>query len=125
MEKRLKNYIQFILRKASVRWKPRNEAKVRARVSRGQYKCSVCNGIFRRTQVEMDHKEPVVPLDTSFQEMSLELYCERLLVPVDGWQCICKECHAIKSGLENSVRAEYKGEVVELDIKEFELNDKE
>jgi hypothetical protein len=125
LEKRLKNYIQFILRKASVRWKPRNEAKVRARVSRGQYKCSVCAGIFRRTEVEMDHKEPVVPLDTTYQEMSLELYCERLLVPVDGWQCVCKECHAIKSGLENSVRAEYKGEVVELDIKEFELIEKE
>lgn len=73
----------------------------------------------------MDHKEPVVPLDTNFQEMSLELFCERLLVAVDEWQCLCKECHAIKSGLENSVRAEYKGEVVELDIKEFELIEKE
>ncbi len=90
------------LRRASYRWPPRNEAMREAKISRGIYKCAACKGEFRRKDVQMDHREPVVDPKSGF--IGWESYIERLLPDRCGWQCLCRPCHNSKSKAENAER---------------------
>lgn len=101
MNPRKKAFALQILRRGSYKWAPRNEALRRARVSRGIYKCAICETLVPNKQKDLDHVVPVVPVEgwDNFDGVIDRLYAE-----LEGWQVICKPCHALKTGLENSVR---------------------
>lgn len=67
-------------------------------------KCTSCNKMEPAYLLEIDHEEPVVPIDSSFEDMSIDelvnrIWCdERLLNPM------CKSCHKLKSKEENKNR---------------------
>lgn len=95
-------WVKGVLRRASLRWPPRNEALVRARVARGDYECAMCKGIFKRQQVDLDHISPVVDVEdgfTGFDEFVETLFCD-----VENFAVLCKECHAQKTSLEVQYR---------------------
>ena len=102
------------LRRASIKWYPRNIAKKLARVEnptftlekendrcRIGYRCNDCQGIYRNNNINLDHIVPVVSPDVGFE--TFDKYIERLYTGVDGWQVLCKECHKIKTFLEKQL----------------------
>lgn len=96
-------FVKFALRRASLKWPPRNQAMRNARVERGKYKCAMCEEIFGPTEVQLDHIKPVVDIQEGF--VDLNTYVERLLPYEDGWQCLCKSCHDIKTSIEDAMRS--------------------
>lgn len=66
------------------------------------YICAKCGLCFNVKDVQVDHIEPVVPINheiTSWDE-----YINRLFCDIDNLQVLCKPCHLIKSNNENNDR---------------------
>ena len=75
-----------------------------------RYRCAECGGSFPATKTQIDHLEPVIPLDTPAKEMSFDEIINRMWCPIDNLQCVCVECHKIKSKAENAERRRIKKE---------------
>jgi len=76
-----------------------------------RYKCAACGGDFTLGEVQVDHIDPVVPLDTEGRNLSWDTIYDRLLnVDPEDLQILCKKCHLEKSVKENSVRRAHKRE---------------
>lgn len=87
----------------SYKWKPRNQALINARVGRGLYICNKCKDIFHVKKVQIDHIEPIVPVDKGFT--TWDDYIKRMFCDVEGFQVLCKDlCHATKSKIESELR---------------------
>jgi len=94
------------LRRASYKWPPRNEAKKKAKVSRGYYRCAICKEVFHYKQMQLDHIIPIIPVTTgwiSYNDFIKRLFCESL-----GFQYLCKPDHKEKTKKENQIRYENK-----------------
>jgi hypothetical protein len=109
------NFIKNTLRRASYRWPGRNEALTAARVARGFYKCAVCSvDSFKRTEVNLDHIEPVVPVESDWHladgSPDWNIFIKRLFVGPQGFQVICINCHDAKTMIEDQMRADYNAE---------------
>lgn len=104
MQKSLKNFVIRVLRRESLKWPARNKVYKAARVARGQYKCAICGCISRAKDTFMDHVDPVVSVTDGWQ--GFDVFIERLFVPEEGWQAVCKTCHDAKSKEENTIRRE-------------------
>lgn len=102
MDTKLKNFVITILRRASYKWKPRNNTLKAAKVSYGKYTCNVCKGIYARKDVVLDHKIPVVDPIHGFQ--GFDEYIERMFVDESGFQVLCSPCHDIKTANERIIR---------------------
>ena len=114
-QSRFNSFIKSALRTASVRWEPRytalNNAFVDRRVNQKtgkmakHFECANCHGLFPQKEVEVNHKEPVVPLTglTSWDEVIDRMFCE-----IDGLEVLCKVCHKAHTQLENQERKKYK-----------------
>lgn len=113
----MQNWLVPVIRRASYRWPPRNEALKRARVERGLYKCAQCSGIFSREFVVIDHKIPVVGSEgfTTWDE-----YIERMFCNVDNFQILCFIDHEIKTKEEAHARKAHRDK-----LKEQKKNDNE
>lgn len=97
----LKTWIVPRLRRLSYQWPPRNQAKANARVSRGKYKCAICQRIFGPQEVVLDHINPVVPVDGY---VDLGSFVESLFCNIEGYQVLCHEDHDKKTVAENIIR---------------------
>lgn len=102
----LKTWLIPKLRRLSLMWPPRNEAKKLARVSRGVYKCAKCQELFKDKETRMDHIHPVVDVTIGFEDLGK--YVESLFVYENGWQCLCLKCHDEKTEQEDSLRTNKK-----------------
>jgi 5-methylcytosine-specific restriction endonuclease McrA len=100
--KRFKNFIIGLLRRGSYKWAARSDALRAAKVERGKYTCNMCKGIFRHKEVAVDHIQPVIDPNDGF--VSWDEYIERMYVPMDGFQVLCKTCHDAKTRIENAMR---------------------
>lgn len=96
-----KRFVISALRRVSLRWAPRNEAKKAARIERGFYLCAHCKKAFGPKEVHLDHIKPVVRISgfTNWDD-----YLERLLPDVNDFQVLCSGCHDIKTMIENNGR---------------------
>jgi hypothetical protein len=99
-------FVRNELRKSFKRYPSYYQCKIAARVSRGAYKCAKCEKLFKEKETEVDHREPVVPINIAGKDQSLEDYVNRLFVEVDKLDCLCKPCHKEKSSREMSLRKE-------------------
>lgn len=101
------SWVKAKLRNASIQWPAKTEAKRLARVSRGIYKCAMCQEArFREKEIQLDHIKPVVGIKEGFT--TWDQYIERLLPDVQGYQVLCLSCHSIKTDLENKMRVKLK-----------------
>lgn len=107
------------LRNIARRWPEKNKARARAarRVQVGLFKngkpkyqtmfeCSWCEELFEKESTQMDHTAPVVDPEVGFIDWNT--YIARLLCSADGFTCMCKPCHQLKTLDENSQRREVK-----------------
>lgn len=114
-ESRYQSFIKSALRTASVRWPPRYETlnnacvgvKVNEKTGRKakHYECVMCVGHYPQKDVQVNHKEAVVPLSgfTSWDDIIERLFCE-----ADGLEVLCKECHKTITKEENDERRAYR-----------------
>ena len=88
-----------------MRSKERSECLKKARVDRGLYICNICNTVVPAKQIQIDHRNVVVPL-TGFD--GFDNFIERLWCPEDQLQACCKMCHDTKTKAEREVRKQLK-----------------
>jgi hypothetical protein len=111
--------MQILTRRAWPFWPPKQMALELAKkvimmgktgtLKRCFYKCAHCGkDDFTIKQVQIDHIEPKINPKTGFQ--GIEDWILRTFVSVDMLQCLCLECHKIKSTGENAVRREVRNE---------------
>jgi len=110
-----KQFLQPILRKASLRWWARQEVIKRTNVSRGVYRCEMCEDEFPRKEIHVDHIDPIIPVDGSFTDWNT--YIDRLFCLPEELQGLCIGCHASKTQIENEIRKKYKTLKKKLDSK--------
>jgi 5-methylcytosine-specific restriction endonuclease McrA len=102
----LKAFVIRTLRRASMRWPPKNEALVKSRIERGLYQCAMCKNAFKKKDVNVDHIDPVVSIETGFT--TFDDFINRLFVEADKMQVLCSTCHDSKSLVESGVRDHYR-----------------
>jgi len=113
---RFNSFIKSTLRRATMRWRPIQEAKKAARVSRGKYLCAACGKVVpasikekgkRVSNVYVDHIDPVINPKTGF--VSWDEVISRMFIELDGLQVLCKKCHSAgKTADERRIAAKYK-----------------
>ena len=109
---KLKSWLISGLRRMTMRFPPRNEALKAAKVGKklnpktgrmcDHYKCAGCLNEFPGKEIAMDHIQPIVEPGVGF--VNWDVYMQRMWVPVEQWQPLCKECHTKKSSLERQER---------------------
>jgi len=73
-----------------------------------QYVCAQCLKTFGQGGIQVDHIEPVIPVNKRAREMSWDLIINRLFCVVGNLQVLCKKCHKIKSEVEREQRKNYR-----------------
>ena len=71
-------------------------------------RCESCQKIEALYQLEVDHKVPVVPKESSLKEMSWDTLVNNVFCDESNLAVICKFCHRQKSKEENKKRREFK-----------------
>lgn len=70
--------------------------------------CNYCKRPEARSYVEVDHIEPWVPLDKSWdswvQEVGMTVVVDGLWCPLTNLQVLCFRCHAKKTASEAAIR---------------------
>ena len=81
---------------------------------RKMYKCNDCLCSVPAQEVNVDHIDPVMPLDgvwgdtTEYCGVNWNEAIPRLLCEADALQVLCEGCHSIKCDLERNIRKELK-----------------
>jgi len=113
IKQNLKGWLTSVLRRASFRWGGRSTALKRSRRARGEYECAMCHGIFKSTQIVLDHIVPVVPVVEGFPfrpngKPDWNIFIDRLFCEAEGFQVLCDAgCHSAKTAIEDKLRAEF------------------
>lgn len=111
-EARFRAFVVSALRAASRRWPVKYAVMKQACVGRKvnivsgklalHYVCAGCNKHFPASNIAVDHIKPVVDPKKGFQ--GFDVFIERLFCESDGLQCLCKECHSVKTKDERKER---------------------
>jgi len=67
-------------------------------------RCEICLTLTPRSYLAVDHKDPVIPLDRSLEEMSWDELIDRIWCEESNLQAICPECHDSKTKKERKLR---------------------
>lgn len=114
-ESRYNSFVKSALRSASVRWPPRytalNDAFVEKTINPATgrlaklYQCAHCRKLFPQSGMEVNHKNPVIPLEgfDSWDGVVARMFCEK-----EGLEVLCKTCHKSVTQEENRQRKEHK-----------------
>ncbi len=72
--------------------------------------CEECGTMEAKSNVQVDHKEPVVPLTVAADDMSFDELFDRMWCEETNLQIVCKPCHQTKTKAENKERRRLKKE---------------
>jgi 5-methylcytosine-specific restriction endonuclease McrA len=70
--------------------------------------CKHCGTSHAQKNTNVDHDVPVIPLNSSAQEMSLDVIVDRMWCDMNNLQVLCKECHDKKTKAEVHIRKLFK-----------------
>ena len=73
-----------------------------------QFVCVACGGCFSGNNIQIDHINPVVPVDKSLQEMTWTQLVKRMFCSTNNLQVLCLDCHKLKTKQERELRKEHK-----------------
>lgn len=109
-----RGFIRSLLRKGTMKWRPKNEVKKEARhheklpgkTSRLVFHsvCASCGGLFPETETVVDHIKPVVDPEVGFE--GWDRFIETLFCEKDNLQVLCKGCHDEKTTSEKAIANE-------------------
>lgn len=101
-----KTFLVPKLRSASLYWPPRTEALNRAKTAPGRFKCSMCEGEFKRHEVHVDHDPPVIDPRVGFVDFNT--YIERLFCTAEFLRVLCVTCHDTVTNFQKELKASEK-----------------
>lgn len=70
--------------------------------------CPTCNTPQAKSDFQVDHISPRVPIGQSFDQMTLDEYIDRTWCDLSNLQPCCKSCHKLKSKAEMKERKQHK-----------------
>jgi len=73
-----------------------------------RYKCCKCKKDFGIREVQVDHIDPVIPLNKTSKDLSWNKIVARIFCAEKNLQVICTVCHKIKTKAENVERRKLK-----------------
>ena len=79
----------------------------KAKKPRVWFVCHKCGDKFNSNNVQVDHIEPVVPLNIPSKHLSYDVLINRLFCDNSNLQVLCKKHHKEKSEEENRIRKEW------------------
>ena len=77
------------------------------RCSKWSY-CAVCGVVTPDWRTTLDHIDPLVPVNSHFEDIPINESINRLWCEESNLQNICDACHYVKSRLEAEMRKPYK-----------------
>ena len=72
--------------------------------------CTTCEILEAKSYMEVDHKDPVVPIKSTLKDMTWDEVVDRIWCEVGNLQPMCKQCHKTKTKEEQKQRREIKNE---------------
>lgn len=72
--------------------------------------CTSCGEMEAKSNIQVDHVDPVIAINSSFDEMTLDEVVDRLWCDIKNLAVVCKPCHTRKSKAETKERARIKRE---------------
>ena len=72
--------------------------------------CTTCEILEAKSYMEVDHKDPVVPIKSTLEDMTWDEVVDRIWCEAGNLQPICKQCHKTKTKEEQKQRREIKNE---------------
>lgn len=112
------NLIKGALRRAFARSDVHKAAKANNRIEHSSPKnprcekwswCSTCGVVTPDWRTDLDHIDPVQPVDKVLEDMTPYELLERIwLCDPSNLSVICETCHSSKSALENQQRREHR-----------------
>jgi 5-methylcytosine-specific restriction endonuclease McrA len=101
------SFIRSALRQKSRWWKPITQCKLEAkRAYKGplkrqkfEYQCNHCKEWFPEKKINVDHIQPAGSLNCG---ADLASFVQRLFCEIDNLQCLCEDCHNVKTQLEKT-----------------------
>lgn len=105
----LKGAIRRVFSRSELRLKVMAAAKIehhdpkRPRVKKW-VRCSGCKEPVAQYQAAVDHIDPVIPVTTTFEQMSLDTVVDRMWCEENNLQILCELCHNAKTRLEKAQR---------------------
>ena len=107
MDKQKKAFTINVLRRGSYKWYGRWQAEKRSHLPElKKYYCEECGTICKKKDTQMDHIEPVIPLNKTTEDTPLDEIADRMYCSPEGFQRLCKPCHADKTASEVGIRKE-------------------
>ena len=113
-EARFRSFVKGNLRQATMKWKPIQDVKKKARTRRGFYLCAECGQEVTATyknergkrvkNVHVDHIEPVVDPAVGWQ--GWDVLIERLFCEEEELRLLCSPCHKVVTDGEKEVAKE-------------------
>lgn len=73
-------------------------------------KCQSCLQMVPKYLMEVDHIDPVIPIDKTLNDITFDELIARIWCNVKNLMAICKVCHKAKSKVENAERRRIKKE---------------
>lgn len=67
-------------------------------------RCPQCNQATPTYQMQVDHKLPIIPVDSKLEDMNFDEVIDRIWCVSNNLVAICKPCHIIKTSSENKER---------------------
>lgn len=101
------SYMKRVFSRSQVRREVRDDAQdPNSFGPRGgkMYKCFECKQSFPASSIQVDHKNPVIPVTKAALDMKLDAILKRLWCKKSNLRVLCKGCHDIKSADENEKR---------------------
>ena len=66
------------------------------------FKCNMCGKLYKRKEVQLDHIQPVIPIQTTLKNLTLDEYIDNIYK--HDLQVLCKTCHKSKTKEERKLR---------------------
>ena len=73
-------------------------------------RCAHCKELIALYQMEVDHNEPIIPVDKSLESMTWDEIIGRIFCAKENLTALCKPCHSVKTKAENKLRAKARKE---------------
>ena len=102
-------FAKSALRRVSSWWWAMSEAMERSKISRGLYRCASCLEGFKKHEVQKDHINPVVSVNSE-NINDMNSYIETLFCEPENIQILCKPCHLLKTKIEGEQRVQARKE---------------